>query len=130
MLKLLVFVAAIYGANAGVITTGLGIGHGAVVAAAPVAVATPVVKTVGATSYQNYNQISLHPTAVVAHAPVAVAHAPVAVAHAPIAVAHAPIAVAHAPVAVAHVGSVGLGSIGIGKIGLEGLGEEIGIKGI
>lgn len=57
-------------ANAGVI------GHGHVVAVAH-----------GAESYQNYNQIAIHPV------PVTVAHAPVAVAHAPIAVAHAPIAI-------------------------------------
>lgn len=76
------------------------IGHGAVVA--PVAVA----HTHLAESYQNNNQISLHPTAVVA------THA---VAHAPIAVAHAPIAVAHAPVAVA---SYGLGGLGLGGHGL------------
>lgn len=42
-----------------------------------------------ASSYQNNNQISVHPVTVVAH----VAHAPVAVAHAPIAVAHAPVAI-------------------------------------
>jgi hypothetical protein len=64
-------------ASAGIIAGGLG--HGAVVAA-PVAVAHAPL----ATSYQNSNQISLHPTAVVAThavaAPVAVAHAaPVAV---------------------------------------------------
>lgn len=60
------------------------IGHGTVVAPlavahAPVAVAHAPI----ATSYQNSNQISLHPAPVVAThavaAPVAVAHAPVAV---------------------------------------------------
>lgn len=54
-------------ASAGIIG---GLGHGVAIAHAPLA-----------SSYQNNNQISLHPTAVVAHAvaPVAVAHAPVAV---------------------------------------------------
>lgn len=70
----------IVAARAGVI--GLG-GHG-------VAIAAPVAIAHGATSYQNNNQISVHPVPVVAQvktiAPIAVAHAPIAVAHAPVAV--------------------------------------------
>ncbi|XP_044745461.1 cuticle protein 63-like [Coccinella septempunctata] len=61
MLKLFVLIAvAICAVNAGIIG-GYGIGHGAVIAAAP---AVHV-----AESYQNSNQISLHPT------PIIVSHA-------------------------------------------------------
>lgn len=62
---------------AGVANAGL-IGHGVVAVAHH-----------GASSYQNHNQISVHPV------PVAVAHAPIAVAHAPIALAHGPIGIGY-----------------------------------
>ncbi|XP_063930994.1 larval/pupal cuticle protein H1C-like [Zophobas morio] len=93
MFKLVVLAMLVCAASAGIIAGGLG--HGAVVAAPAVAVAHAPL----ASSYQNSNQISLHPTAVVATHAVA---APVAVAHA------GPVAVAHAPVALGAVG-IGLG---------------------
>lgn len=55
---------------------GGGIGHGLVVAQPAVAVAAPIAVKAGATSYQNSNNLALHPVPV---APVAVAHGPIAV---------------------------------------------------
>lgn len=78
------FAMLICAASAGII------GHGVV---APLAVAHAPL----ASSYQNSNSISLHPTAVVASHAVA-----------------APLAVAHAPVAAIGLGGIGLGGIGLG----------------
>ncbi|KAL3275647.1 hypothetical protein HHI36_020400 [Cryptolaemus montrouzieri] len=99
MFKLIVVLAvAICTVNAGIIG-GLGLGHGAVIAA-------PVAHV--AESYQNNNQISLHPT------PVVVSHAAPVVAHA------APVLVASPAIALGGHG-LGLGGHGLG-LGGHGLG--------